>query len=177
MSSTLRLCLDLNIWCAALLSQKKQRQHTAAQLLVALVRNGECALGPVQLVISWGMLNRLQKVWETDWKIDPTTVQSLVEAIAGYAQLGPVAQPPYLLLGGTGVLALADEEDAHVLDTALAGKADYLITANFDDFITSSAQVLEPNRLARYASPKGSVVIVHPYLFIAWVRQGQIPDS
>jgi predicted nucleic acid-binding protein len=37
-------------------------------------------------------------------------------------------------LGGTGVIALRDVEDLHVLEIAIAGKADFLVTANFKDF-------------------------------------------
>lgn len=62
MSDWLRLCLDLNIWCAALLADRTGKQDTACQSLVKIVREGTCALGSVQLIISWGMLNRLSSV-------------------------------------------------------------------------------------------------------------------
>ena len=48
------------------------------------------------------------------------TADTYVSAIEEYAKLG--AQ---LTLGGTGVIALRDVEDLHVLETAIAGKADF----------------------------------------------------
>jgi hypothetical protein len=44
-----------------------------------------------------------------------------VSAIKEYAKLG--AQ---LTLGGTGIIGLRDTEDAHLLETAIAGRADFL---------------------------------------------------
>jgi hypothetical protein len=38
MSKVIRLCLDLNIWCASLLADFKGRENTACQTLVNLVR-------------------------------------------------------------------------------------------------------------------------------------------
>jgi hypothetical protein len=40
MSSRLRLCLDLNIWCAALLADIKGTQNSACQSIVDTVRYG-----------------------------------------------------------------------------------------------------------------------------------------
>jgi len=63
MSNHLRLCLDLNIWCAALLADIKENQNmatprklSACQSIVDTVRYGRCYMGKVELVISWGML-------------------------------------------------------------------------------------------------------------------------
>src|SRR5471032_624121 len=105
-----RLCLDLNIWCSAFLALKSGRTDSSAQALVDIVRLGECALGPTQLVISWGMLTRLRKVLQEDWRVDPALSEAFVSAITGYARLGPSGNGPYLLLGGTGVMPLRDAE-------------------------------------------------------------------
>ena len=67
----LRLCLDLNIWCAALLAERKRRQNTACQTLVSIARERKCFWGAVELVISWGMLNRLEKVLVKDLQVSP----------------------------------------------------------------------------------------------------------
>jgi predicted nucleic acid-binding protein len=88
-----------------------------------------------------------------------------------YAKLG--AQ---LTLGGTGVIALRDVEDLHVLETAIAGKADFLVTANFKDFIERDTSIEIPDRHAIYRSPAHSVHIVHPYLMVEWLRSGTIPN-
>jgi predicted nucleic acid-binding protein len=73
MNKRIKICLDLNIWCAALLAERKNRKNTACQTLVKIIRNGECSQGKTELVISWGMLNRLEKVLIKDLKISPNT--------------------------------------------------------------------------------------------------------
>jgi hypothetical protein len=75
------------------------------------------------------MLNRLRQVLERDLQVDHSTADFYIDAIQGYAQIGPAPAGPQLTLGGTGVIALQDTEDAHVLETALAGQADVLVTA------------------------------------------------
>jgi predicted nucleic acid-binding protein len=58
----LRLCLDLNIWVAALLADGKGRNNTASQYLIEVVRSGNSPAGSISLVISWGMLDELRSV-------------------------------------------------------------------------------------------------------------------
>lgn len=113
MSKKLHLCLDLNIWCAALLSEKKGRSDSSSQRLVEIVREGKCSLGEVQLIISWGMLNRLRKVLEKNLGVSSLATMMYINAIQAYAQQGVS-----LTLGGTGVIPIQDTEDAHVLETA-----------------------------------------------------------
>jgi predicted nucleic acid-binding protein len=177
MAAALRVCLDLNIWCAALLADRNGRQNTASQSLVAMVRKGSCLSLPVQLVISWGMLNRLQKVLVLDLKVSTQTAELYISTIAAYARLGAMGASPQLTLGGTGVIPIRDTEDAHVLETALAGRVNVLITANFRDFISKDTQVVIPDRHAVYRSPDDHAFqIVHPYLMMDWLRSGQVPD-
>jgi predicted nucleic acid-binding protein len=177
MAAVLRVCLDLNIWCAALLADRKGRQNTASQNLVAMVRQGSCLSSPVQLVISWGMLNRLLKVLVQDLKVSDQTVELYISTIAAYARLGAMGTSPQLTLGGMGVIPIRDTEDAHVLETVIAGKANILITANFKDFISKDTEVVIPDRHAVYRSPDDHAFhIVHPYLMMDWMRSGQVPD-
>lgn len=175
MTESLRLCLELNIWCAALIADLKGRQDTSCQYLVRIVREGTCELGPVQLIISWGMLNRLRLVLERDLAVTPSVADLYIEAIRGYAQLGAVGISPQLTLGGTGIIALQDREDAHVLETALAGRANLLVTANFKDFRSNDTQILIPERHGIYIAPHYRFHIVHPYLMMDWLKLGQIP--
>jgi len=170
----LRLCLDLNVWCASFLADKAGRSDTASQTLVAAVRRGTSPLGPVQLVISWGMLNRLRKVLEADWRVDREVVDPFLDAIVAFARLGAAGTAPYLILGGTGVVPLRDPEDAHVLETAIAGRARILATANFDDFLAAGSEILRPNRLALHRAPGGEIVIAHPALVANWFAAGEI---
>jgi predicted nucleic acid-binding protein len=177
MAAALRVCLDLNIWCAALLADRKGRQNTASQSLVAMVRQRSCLSSPVQLVISWGMLNRLLKVLVQDLKVSTQTAELYISAIAAYARLGAMGASPQLTLGGMGVIPLRDTEDAHVMETAIAGRANILITANFKDFISKDTQVVIPGKHAVYRGPDDHAFqVVHPYLMMDWLRVGQIPS-
>jgi predicted nucleic acid-binding protein len=176
MSEILRVCLDLNILCAALLADSKGRENTASQSLVVMIRQGACLSHPVQLVISWGMLNRLRKVLTQDLKVSEKTADAYLSAIAAYAYLGALGTSPQLTLGGTGVIPLRDTEDGHVLETATSGRADFLITANFKDFITKKTVVVTPARYAIHQSPDCIVHIVHPYLMMEWLRTGKLPN-
>jgi predicted nucleic acid-binding protein len=177
MAAALRVCLDLNIWCAALLADRKGRQNTASQSLVAMVRQGFCLSSPVQLVISWGMLNRLLKVLVQDLKVSTQTAELYISTTAAYARLGAMGASPQLTLGGMGVIPLRDTEDAYVMETAIAGKANTLITANFKDFISKDTQVVIPGKHAVYRGPDDHAFqIVHPYLMMDWLKSGQIPS-
>jgi predicted nucleic acid-binding protein len=176
MSNILRVCLDLNIWCAALLADGKGRENTASQSLVAMIRQGICLSQPVQLVISWGMLNRLRKVLTQDLKVSEQTTDFYLSTIAAYAHLGALGASPQLTLGGTGVIPLRDTEDAHVLETAIAGRADFLVTANFKDFIMEKTAIVSPNRYALHQGSDSTIHIVHPYLMMEWLRTGIMPE-
>lgn len=119
------------------------------------------------------MLNRLRKVWEDDWGVPRAEADPLLAAIASYAALGPDAEP-HLTLGGTGLIALRDTEDAHVLEVAVAGRADILVTSNFKDFLDYRKDVREEGRIAVHHAPLHRVVIAHPYTAAQWLREGRI---
>lgn len=175
MPAVLRLCLDLNIWCAALLADRKGKQGTASQLLVESVRLGYCSLGPVQLVISWGMLNRLELVLEEKLGIAHLAANLYVDSIREYAELGPSGVAPQLTLGGTGVVALSDTEDAHVLETALAGRVSVLVTCNLKDFKSNDTHVVVPEQHLIYKTPTHTLHIIHPKEMMSWLQRRQMP--
>jgi predicted nucleic acid-binding protein len=167
----LRLCLDLNIWVAALLADRKGRTNTGSQYLVEIVRSGSSPVCAVNLIISLGMLDELKSVIVEHLGLNIETADAYVSAIEEYAKLG--AQ---LTLGGTGVIGLRDLEDAHVLETAIAGKADFLVTANFKDFIVDRDTKIEIlDRHAIYYSSAHILQIVHPNLMLEWIRLGDLP--
>ena len=169
-----RLCLDLNVWCSAYLARLRGHEDTASQVLVGVARRGECALGPTQIVISWGMLSRLRAVFENAFRVPRLEVDVQIEDIAGFARLGAAGQAPYVLLGGTGLMPLRDTEDAHVLDTAVAGDAHVLATFNFDDFLSYRTEEVVPGRIAIHAGPRRRLLIAHPSVAVRWVREGRI---
>jgi predicted nucleic acid-binding protein len=167
----LRICLDLNIWLGALIADGLGRSGTATQSLVEAVRSGRCAQGPVALVVSWGMLNRLADVL-AEREIPRVTAIAWIETIAAYARQGPS-----LTLGGVGVLAVGDEEDRHVLETAFAGGADLLVTHNLEDFTRGDVDTLEAGRW--YGARRGgkTLLIAHTYAAAAWLRGEDPPDQ
>ncbi|MHC5854301.1 PIN domain-containing protein [Nostoc sp.] len=171
----IHLCLDLNIWCAALLADRKGRQGTASQILVGIAQQGSCTLGPVQLVISWGMLNRLRLVLENKLSIPQSSADLYIDAIKGYAELGASGASPQLSLGGTGLIALQDSEDAHVLETALAGRATVLVTNNFKDFISNDTRIIVPQQHAIHFAPAHAFHIANASQMMHWIRTGHIP--
>jgi predicted nucleic acid-binding protein len=72
-------------------------------------------------------------------------------------------------------LDVRDPEDAHMLETAVVGRADFLVTANFKDFIVDrDARIEIPDRHAVYYSSAHSLQIVHPYLMVEWLRIGSL---
>ena len=162
---TTRLCLDLNIWCAALLAERQNRQDTACQTLVKIVKERECSWGRVELVVSWGMLNRLEKVLVKDLKVSPLSAQLYLKSIESYT-----SSSPQLTLGGTGILSLQDTEDIHVLETAIAGKAQVLVTANFRDFVNKDVRIVRENRHGIYRNADFQCHIVHPYLMMQLLK-------
>lgn len=167
----IRLCLDLNVWFGAILSEGRGRSGTATQCLVDAVRSGVSERGPIALVISWGMLGRLTEVLISQGA-PRATAQALAEAIAAYARQGPS-----LTLGGVGVLPFEDEEDRHVMETAFAGEADLLVTHNISDFIGSDVQPLVTDLW--YGAHRGErkLLIAHTYAAAAWLRGDPWPDT
>ena len=109
------LCLDLNVWVGAFLAEKYGRQDTAAQSLVEAIRLGQSPRGPVALVISWGMLFRLNTVI-LRLTGDQATADRLMAIIAAFARDGPA-----LTLGA--VFAHVSEQLAEaVAEHPLAGQ-------------------------------------------------------
>lgn len=121
------------------------------------------ALGPLQLVISWGMLDRLTQVLTQHFHAPEIVVSSIVDAIAGFATFGPEPWAPQLTLGGVGILPMRDTEDAHVLETALAAHAHYIVTANMADFMFKGVRIIEPGRIIEYRGPTHTLTILHTY--------------
>lgn len=169
-----RLCLDLNVWCSAAIARTRGHSGTASLALTEAVRRGWCALGSTQLVVSWGMVTRLESVLTQKLRWDRRRAERVLGDIVSIARLGPAATPPLVLLGGTGVVPIREEEDAHVLEVAVTGRAHVLATLDFSDFVNYRTEVLKPNRIAKYRTADHEVIIAHPAEAAAWVRTGEI---
>jgi len=121
----------------------------------------------VQLVVSWGMLERLRLVLVAQLRFNATEAAELVDAIASYALTGPS-----LTLGGVGVIPIHDGEDRHVLETAWAGEADALATANRGDFVQVGVEVILAGHLYRLRRGTASLILAHPFEAARWMREG-----
>lgn len=174
----LRLCLDLNVFVADLLSRRARDRRSAASFLVEAVREGHCPVGPVQLVVSLGMLDRLQSVLMTRPGADADVVQRVVDGVAAIAANGPSWDAPYLVLGGVGVVPVRDVEDRGVLEVAVAGRAHLLVTSNLQDFVIgpSRASFMSEDVLA-YDRPHGYLIITTPGIAARWLRSGMFPHG
>jgi len=160
------------------------REHTAACDLVDAVFAGACRLGPVRLVISHAMLDTLELVLRRMPVTAPFAdrARDQIEAAAGSLCL------PLGILGGTAAAPLLDQEDAAVLNTAMAGRADLLVTSNMVDFVrgprarTNPSVVVERDgkvEVARLEHPRipGELIIATPFRAAGWVARGERPPA
>ncbi len=63
-------------------------------------REGACAAGALQLVVSLGILERLGLVLVRAFGVDAAVAEAVLRAIAGIASLGPAGDHPYAAAGG-----------------------------------------------------------------------------
>jgi hypothetical protein len=113
------------------------------------------------------MLERLRRVLIEQLQFGPADATMLTEAIAGYAHMGPS-----LTLGGVGVLPLQDTEDRHVLETAWAGSAEILVTANLEDFLQNRDEAVYAGRTYRLKQGRHTLILTHPFEAAHWLREG-----
>ena len=90
----LRVCLDLNVWVADFLATRRGRRGGSGPWLMDAVRTGTSPAGPLQLVVSLGMLERLGSVLVRALGVDTAVTETALRAIAGIASLGPVGDHP-----------------------------------------------------------------------------------
>lgn len=186
---TIRVCLDVNVWIAHLLAIQNERRGGSASALVNIVREMECAAGPVQLVMSWEMIATLEKVL-TRLGFDQESISDFTSSLTGIMRTGPERFDPHLLPEGGRHLAMRDIEDAGILASSIATRVDLIVTNNLNDFIIKGSsrvdtrEVLLPGQPARqlfalvYDRNDGvSIVIAHPIDALDWLRQGLRPTS
>jgi predicted nucleic acid-binding protein len=183
----IRLALDVNVWVNHYLSLIRRRTGSAAQQLVASSINGSCRLGEIQPIISYPMLDTLQGVLVRQGMPEDLAevARSTVEAAATD---GVVGIPPIAVLGGR-VGPVMDEEDQAVLEMAIAGGADLLVTSNMRDFIPGPrsdipADVIRRGRdgspdilIVRHAKLPHGLVIASVPAARAWLVNGVAPPG
>ncbi len=158
----LRLALDMNVLVADLLAARKGRRGTASAMLVAAIRDGTCSAGPVQLVTSLPIIENCANVLRRHFEYSLSEAAEKAWLLEQYTMEGPMPDHPTVTVGAgyipfetesdlrQALVAFASEADAgklfdevrddgYVLETALAGRADILVTANIDDFVWGPA--------------------------------------
>ena len=187
--AAIRLCLDVNVWIAHLLAIRNNRVGGSASGLVRIVRDMTCTAGPVQLVISWEMLGTLEGVL-SGLKFDSQSILANTAALVGIMKSGPLRFDPHLLPEGGRSLPMKDMEDAGVLASAIAARADLLIADNLDHLAIKDAERVATQTVRRrggsrrqlYAlilerSDGVSLVIAHPIDAIEWLDAGMRPTA
>lgn len=174
----IRICLDLNVWVADFLGTRRGRRGGSGPWLADAMRNAASPAGPLRLVVSFGMLDRLALVFVRDFGVEPSAAEAAMLAIGAIAALGPAGDPPYAVIGG-GVYPIRDTEDRHVLEVAVAGEADVLATANLADFdMDGIDKIGDGSRVRIYMRPGSrSLVIAHPDQVRDWLRDGAVPAA
>jgi predicted nucleic acid-binding protein len=177
----------VNVWVAHFLSLSKGRQGTAAQRVVRSAFAGHCHLGPVQPIISHTMLDTMQAVL-IRCGLTEAAAEAARNAVEDAAAGGVVPQPPYMVLGG-GVQPVIDTEDGGVLDTAVAGAADMLITSNLRDFAPGPRSAIDAGIvrldadgeadviLFRHGRLAHGIVIAPLFAATAWLLDGARPPD
>ena len=174
----------MNVWVSHYLGAALRPQAvSAAGALARAAFAGTCRLGPTQLIVSHAMLDTLEAVLKRLPVTAPSAemARDQVEAAAGS---GYFAEPPSIILGGASAHALLDEEDAAVLNAAVARQADVLVTSNIGDFIrgprarTETAVLSESGGspdVVRLAHPKlpGGLLIASPFKAAGWLVRGE----
>jgi predicted nucleic acid-binding protein len=183
----LRITYDVNVWVAHFLSLSKGRQGTAAQRMIRSAFAGHCRLGPVQPIVSHEILDTMQAVL-IRCSLTEAAADAARNAVEDAAAGGIVSQPPYMVLGG-GVQPMIDTEDGGVLDTAVAGAADMLITSNLRDFAPGPRSAIDAGIvrldadgdadvvLFRHGRLAHGLVIASLFAATAWLLDGASPPD
>lgn len=180
----LRICIDVNVWVAFLMAIQNGRKETSAQSIVAVAREMKFGDRPVQLIISLEMSDTLERVLT---RVGFSTARShdFASSVIDLMKAGPEELDPHLLISGRDQLGMHDREDAGVLATAIAAKADLIVTDNLKDFKTNDSETIE-TRTVRSGKVQRrlfcviveradgvSVVVAHPVDVVDWLRTGR----
>jgi hypothetical protein len=181
MDRPLRVLLDVNVWVGNLIATEKGRHGTANQELVSMVSRGVWGSGSneSQLIVSFEMMDTLERVLDRRG-FTSDKVRSYIDPIPDFMRYGPEEIDPYLLLAGRDQIAIHDREDSGVLATAIAARADLLITDNLEDFGTNDTVKIDTHwstseNRQLFATYLGTgdieLVIAHPFDVMRWIRE------
>ena len=186
--SPLRVCLDANVWVSYLAAFSALRRSINVDL-VDLIDHGEAHGIPLQLFLSWELIDTIQGVL-LRLKVEPGLVPPFIDSIESLMRTGPEGLEPPLFLSGRDHLPMHDREDAGVLGACFASDVDLLITDNLADFATQDAERLD-TRTMTYADGRkrkvfalihepighSALVVMHPVDALDWLGNGGKADA
>lgn len=183
MDRAVRVLLDVNIFVGNIIAHDRGHHGTATQTLLDMVSSHRWGRADrAQLIVSFEMIDTLETVLRRlDYPEERIT--AYCGAIIDVMKYGPDGLYPYIVLGGEEQFPLPDVEDAGVLATAFAGRADILVTDNLKDFAGKDVRVVDTQGVAtrsgmrtlqalRYRMGDADVIIAHPFDVMRWMRLG-----
>lgn len=175
----LRVMLDVNVLISRLFALRAGRSGTASTLLFEACVAGSCRLGPLAPVASWGLLRTFRRVAERSG-VPERDVEAMADVIEGSFVGGPGMGPLHAVVGG-GVLPMTDLEDQGVMEAALAGRVELLITENLRDFTAEARADLDCKLIVDdvflFRSPllPHGMVIAKKDMAFQWLMRGVTP--
>ena len=196
----IRLAVDINVFVADILSSRPQGRASASTRIVEAVREGRCPAGPVQFVASLPMIENFADVLRRRLGYSRSDADEKAWLLEQYALDGPVPSGPYVSVGSRYIPFETEEQlrkavetqlrpenaeklfnevqdDRYVLETALAGRADILVTADVGGFRKGSAVRFTRDDVLLFPLADRALVIASPHFASYWLFQGTVPDA
>jgi hypothetical protein len=195
----IRITLDINILVSDIISTARSVRATASTMIVDAVRDGRCPAGPVQLITSLPIIEAYADVLQRRLGYLREAAFSKADALESYALDGAMPTAPLLMIG-TGFVPFATEEeikvavanfllredrgifneiadDRYVLETAIAGRADILITNDIRGFARGPAIKFDRSDIVLFPTAAWTVVVCTASFARHWLWLGEIPDA
>jgi hypothetical protein len=196
----IRLAVDINVFVADILSTRLQGRASASTRIVEAVRDGRCPAGPVQLITSLPLIENFANVLQRRLGYSRASADEKAWLLEQYALEGPTPSRPHLTVGSRYIpfeterqlrqalehqlrpanaakLFNEIQDDRYVLESALAGRADILVTADMVGFRKGSAVRLARNDVLLFPTADQTLVIATPQFASYWLFQGVVPDA
>jgi predicted nucleic acid-binding protein len=174
---------DVNVLVSKVNADRAGRSSTISQKLVRHLVSGSIMAEPVQIAMSFKMLDRYREVLLRNGYPE-ALVRESISGLIGIMKFGPLGFDPHIVLGGSPDPALKDREDGGVLAAAYAAQATLLVTDNLKDFAGQDAETFQTSRgktpggttrelycVIRSRPDGKELMIVHPADLVAWIER------
>jgi hypothetical protein len=195
-----RLAVDINVFVADILSSRPQGRASASTRIVEAVREGRCPAGPVQFIASLPMIENFADVLRRRLGYSQRDADEKAWLLEQYALDGPMPSHPYVSVGSgyipfeteeqlrgaaeshfrpenVGKLFNEVQDDRYVLETALVGRADILVTADVGGFRKGGAIRFTRDDVLLFPLADRALLIGSPHFASYWLFQGTVPDA